>query len=117
MSLPICLTVDGSQEPQACATVLWDNAFAEIHRTPFHVIDHVTWSRLAQVLQTKFKHETGGELTPENLNYLCRFYIVILYNYVQIKFQLDFLSRRACVPKPHQLQSRRTALHVVPMFH
>ena len=41
-SLPVVVIVHGNQEPQALATVTWDNAFAEWGRRPFNVPDKVT---------------------------------------------------------------------------
>lgn len=71
MSLPVVVIVHGNQEPQSWATITWDNAFSEISRTPFQVVDRVAWSRMAQMLNTKFICQTGRGLTHENLYYLC----------------------------------------------
>ena len=35
LSLPVVVIVHGNQEPQALATITWDNAFAEWGRPPF----------------------------------------------------------------------------------
>lgn len=72
MSLPVVVIVHGNQEPQSWATITWDNAFSEISRTPFSVVDRVPWSRMAQMLNTKFICQTGRGLTNENLYYLCK---------------------------------------------
>merc|ERR1712018_1091803 len=45
LSLPVVVIVHGNQEPQALATVVWDNAFAEWNRRPFHVPDKVKWGQ------------------------------------------------------------------------
>lgn len=71
MSLPVVVIVHGNQEPQSWATITWDNAFSEICRTPFHVMDRVAWPRMADALNTKFMSQTGRGLTDENLYYLC----------------------------------------------
>ena len=41
LSLPVVVIVHGNQEPQALATITWDNAFAEWGRRPFVVPDKV----------------------------------------------------------------------------
>ena len=46
LSLPVVVIVHGNQEPQALATVTWDNAFAEWGRRPFVVPDKVTWGQV-----------------------------------------------------------------------
>ena len=48
-SLPVVVIVHGNQEPQALATVTWDNAFAEWGRRPFHVPDKVTWGQVQYI--------------------------------------------------------------------
>jgi signal transducer and activator of transcription 5B len=48
LSLPVVVIVHGNQEPQALATVTWDNAFAEWGRRPFVVPDKVTWGRVSR---------------------------------------------------------------------
>lgn len=37
LSLPVVVTSHGSQDPTAEATIMWDNAFGELRRTPFQV--------------------------------------------------------------------------------
>lgn len=71
LSLPVVVIVHGNQEPQSWATITWDNAFAEINRTPFVVPDKVPWNRLAEALNMKFRSSTGRNLTAENLHFLC----------------------------------------------
>ena len=46
LSTPVVVIVHGNQEPQALATVTWDNAFAESMRRPFVVTDKVTWGQV-----------------------------------------------------------------------
>ena len=47
LSTPVVVIVHGNQEPQALATVTWDNAFAESMRSPFVVTDKVTWGQVS----------------------------------------------------------------------
>lgn len=72
MSLPVVVIVHGNQEPQSWATITWDNAFSDISRQPFIVVDRVNWARMATALNTKFTNQTGRGLTNENLFYLCK---------------------------------------------
>ena len=55
LSLPVVVIVHGNQEPQALATVTWDNAFAEWGRRPFVVPDKVTWGRVSRYFLRYFK--------------------------------------------------------------
>lgn len=88
MSLPVVVIVHGNQEPQSWATITWDNAFSEVSRIPFAVVDRVPWSRMANALNMKFTCQTGRGLTNDNLHYLCKrcsnyaFYL----NLIQISF-------------------------------
>merc|ERR1711971_352081 len=70
LSLPVVVIVHGNQEPQALATVTWDNAFAEWGRRPFVVPDKVTWGRVGEALNMKWKSACGAPLTDQNLHYL-----------------------------------------------
>lgn len=72
MSLPVVVIVHGNQEPQSWATITWDNAFSEISRVPFNVVDKVNWSHMVSALNMKFTCQTGRGLTNENLYYLCK---------------------------------------------
>lgn len=72
MSLPVVVIVHGNQEPQSWATITWDNAFSEVSRIPFQVVDRVPWSRMATALNMKFLAQTGRALTNDNLFYLCK---------------------------------------------
>jgi signal transducer and activator of transcription 5B len=74
LSLPVVVIVHGNQEPQSWATITWDNAFAEINRTPFIVPENVPWNRLAEALNMKFASSTGRALTQDNLHFLCEKY-------------------------------------------
>ncbi|XP_075927610.1 signal transducer and activator of transcription 5A-like [Petromyzon marinus] len=60
LSLPVVVIVHGSQENNATATVLWDNAFSEPRRLPFQVPEAVPWSRLMAVLDSKFRSEVDS---------------------------------------------------------
>ncbi len=70
LSLPIVVIVHGNQEPHSWATVTWDNAFAELGRSPFVVPYKVPWSQVAEMLSTKFREATGRCLTDANLSVL-----------------------------------------------
>nr|XP_021537416.1 signal transducer and activator of transcription 5B [Neomonachus schauinslandi] len=74
LSLPVVVIVHGSQDNNATATVLWDNAFAEPGRVPFAVPDKVLWSQLCEALNMKFKAEVQSTrgLTKENLVFLAQ---------------------------------------------
>jgi signal transducer and activator of transcription 5B len=54
-SLPVVVIVHGNQEPQALATVTWDNAFAEWGRRPFNVPDKVTWGQVKPKIFDNFQ--------------------------------------------------------------
>jgi len=72
LSLPVVVIVHGNQEPQALATITWDNAFAEWGRRPFVVPDKVSWAKMAAALNMKWTAACGTtrNLTEENLYYL-----------------------------------------------
>ncbi|NXI02723.1 STA5A protein, partial [Pachycephala philippinensis] len=74
LSLPVVVIVHGSQDNNATATVLWDNAFAEPGRVPFAVPDKVQWPQLCEALNMKFKAEVQSSrgLTKENLVFLAQ---------------------------------------------
>uniref|UniRef100_A0A8C8VF26 Signal transducer and activator of transcription n=1 Tax=Pelusios castaneus TaxID=367368 RepID=A0A8C8VF26_9SAUR len=74
LSLPVVVIVHGSQDNNATATVLWDNAFAEPGRVPFTVPDKVLWPQLCEALNMKFKAEVQSSrgLTKENLLFLAQ---------------------------------------------
>ena len=67
LSLPVVVTVHGNQEPQALATITWDNAFAQWGRLPFLVPDKVSWTRLAETLNMRWSALCGRGLTRDNL--------------------------------------------------
>ncbi|XP_078482928.1 STAT-b protein isoform X2 [Ciona intestinalis] len=72
LSLPVVVIVHGNQEANAAASILWDNAFAEQGRVPFHIPDKVPWCKLIDTLDYKWKHEchTSRGLTPQAKQYL-----------------------------------------------
>ncbi|XP_061872767.1 signal transducer and activator of transcription 5B-like isoform X1 [Colius striatus] len=74
LSLPVVVIVHGSQDNNATATVLWDNAFSEPGRVPFAVPDKVQWPQLCEALNVKFKAEVQSNrgLTKENLVFLAQ---------------------------------------------
>lgn len=71
ISLPVVVISNNKQLVDALATVVWDNAFSELHRVPFEEPERVKWSQLAEVLSKKFEFSTGRGLTCENLHFLC----------------------------------------------
>lgn len=78
--MPVVVIVNVSQEPLSWATIVWDNAFSEINRIPFAVVDEVPWSKMAETLNMKFHSLTGRGLTEENLSFLCKWYRLHLRN-------------------------------------
>ena len=72
LSLPVVVIVHGNQEPQALATITWDNAFAEWGRAPFRVPEKVSWARMASALNMKWTSQCGTtrNLTEDNIYYL-----------------------------------------------
>ncbi|XP_055520442.1 signal transducer and activator of transcription 5B-like isoform X1 [Leucoraja erinacea] len=72
LSLPIVVIVHGSQDNNATATILWDNAFSEIERLPFHVPDRVSWSQMCETLNMKFMAEV------QSTRGLCKEHFVFL---------------------------------------
>jgi len=72
LSLPVVVIVHGNQEPQALATITWDNAFAEWGRPPFRVPEKVEWFKMATALNMKWTSACGTSrsLTNDNLYYL-----------------------------------------------
>uniref|UniRef100_A0A7N8XRP7 Signal transducer and activator of transcription n=1 Tax=Mastacembelus armatus TaxID=205130 RepID=A0A7N8XRP7_9TELE len=74
LSLPVVVIVHGSQDNNATATVLWDNAFAEPGRVPFLVPDKVLWPQLCDAINLKYKAEVQSNrgLSEENLVFLAQ---------------------------------------------
>jgi len=72
LSLPVVVIVHGNQEPQALATITWDNAFAEWGRRPFVVPDKVSWLQMAEALNMKWTSAVGSNrgLTQDNFYFL-----------------------------------------------
>lgn len=70
LSLPVVIIVSPSQETQALATIFWDNSFGLIDRTPFDVVDQVTWPQLAEALNQETTAYCGRGLTDQNLRFL-----------------------------------------------
>merc|ERR1719414_2198670 len=71
LSLPVVVIVHGNQEPQALATITWDNAFADWGRPPFRVPDKVSWHKMAMALNMKWTSacNTHRGLTEDNMFY------------------------------------------------
>ncbi|XP_051522719.1 signal transducer and activator of transcription 5B isoform X2 [Myxocyprinus asiaticus] len=74
LSLPVVVIVHGSQDNNATATVLWDNAFSEPGRVPFVVPDKVLWPQLCETLNMKYKCEVQSDrgLSEDNLVFLAQ---------------------------------------------
>lgn len=72
LSLPVVVTVHVTQQPQAEATIFWDNSFAEISREPFIVPESIAWSHLSESLHCFFHANCGRGLTQQQLDYLGR---------------------------------------------
>ncbi|KAM9342729.1 signal transducer and activator of transcription 6 isoform 2-T3 [Pholidichthys leucotaenia] len=74
ISLPVVVTVHGSQDNNALATIIWDCAFSEQDRVPFVVPDRVTWSSMFNTLNMKFTSEvrTKHNLDPYNQHFLAQ---------------------------------------------
>uniref|UniRef100_A0A7E4VN95 Signal transducer and activator of transcription n=1 Tax=Panagrellus redivivus TaxID=6233 RepID=A0A7E4VN95_PANRE len=73
LSLPLMVTVHGSQDCDAQGVILWQRAFAKVNRSQGgEDITAVPWSDLAQVLRHKFSLFTGAHrpLNESDLNYL-----------------------------------------------
>lgn len=70
MSLPIVVIVHAIQEPQAWATIFWDNSFAAANRAPFSAPDQVSWKQFSEALDHKFFSACERNLTPDNLHFL-----------------------------------------------
>ncbi|XP_021955820.1 signal transducer and activator of transcription 5B isoform X3 [Folsomia candida] len=65
-SHPLVATTHGVQEAHAWATIIWDNYFT-LNKLPFDVPDRVPWSKLAEMLNSKFKNATGVGLDGRQL--------------------------------------------------
>uniref|UniRef100_A0A8C1WB64 Signal transducer and activator of transcription n=1 Tax=Cyprinus carpio TaxID=7962 RepID=A0A8C1WB64_CYPCA len=74
LSLPVVVIVHGSQDNNATATVLWDNAFSETGRVPFVVPEKVLWPQLCEALNMKYKSEVQSDrgLSEDNLVFLAQ---------------------------------------------
>ncbi|ULT93174.1 hypothetical protein L5515_010141 [Caenorhabditis briggsae] len=73
LSLPIMVTVHGSQDCDAQVAILWHRAFASISRDPnVHDVTAVSWENLAIMLRNKFSLFTGARrpLSESDLAYL-----------------------------------------------
>ncbi|VDK71707.1 unnamed protein product [Onchocerca ochengi] len=73
LSLPIMVTVHGSQDCDAQGAILWQRAFSDVNRTTLSSeISSVPWKELAQVLRHKFAISTGAErvISDSDLSYM-----------------------------------------------
>ncbi|KAL3982794.1 Signal transducer and activator of transcription 1 [Acanthocheilonema viteae] len=73
LSLPIMVTVHGSQDCDAQGAILWQRAFSDVNRTTLsQEITSVSWKELAQVLRHKFAISTGAEraISDSDLSYM-----------------------------------------------
>ncbi|XP_062138989.1 signal transducer and transcription activator-like [Drosophila sulfurigaster albostrigata] len=69
-SLPVVVIGHSRQRPKSLATIIWDNAFADVMRIPFVVSDYATWLELSIALNMKFTACTQRPLTADNLAFL-----------------------------------------------
>ncbi|XP_034103397.1 signal transducer and transcription activator-like [Drosophila albomicans] len=69
-SLPVVVIGHSRQRPKSWATIIWDNAFADVIRIPFVVSDYGTWLELSTALNMKFTACTQRPLTADNLAFL-----------------------------------------------
>ncbi|CAD5219374.1 unnamed protein product [Bursaphelenchus okinawaensis] len=79
LSLPLMVTVHGSQDCDAQGVIMWQRAFSSVTRTSVNEdIAAVTWKDLSQVLRHKFNLFTGTRrpLNESDLNYLAEKLIV-----------------------------------------
>ncbi|KAI6206957.1 hypothetical protein M3Y94_00974400 [Aphelenchoides besseyi] len=73
LSLPLMVTVHGSQDCDAQGVILWQRAFSPVTRTSVNEdVAAVSWNDLSQVLRHKFTLFTGTHrpLNDSDLNYL-----------------------------------------------
>ncbi|CAJ0936864.1 unnamed protein product, partial [Mesorhabditis belari] len=73
MSLPLMVTVHGSQDCDAQGAILWQRAFSTVNRAQSGCdIQHVAWQELGEVIRYKFSLFTGARrpLSDSDLNYL-----------------------------------------------
>uniref|UniRef100_A0A915DDR3 Signal transducer and activator of transcription n=1 Tax=Ditylenchus dipsaci TaxID=166011 RepID=A0A915DDR3_9BILA len=80
LSLPLMVTVHGSQDCDAQGVILWQRAFSSVNRTNMGADDvaAVSWNDLSQVLRHKFSLFTGAHrpLNDSDLLYLAEKLIV-----------------------------------------
>ncbi|KAK0399041.1 hypothetical protein QR680_002880 [Steinernema hermaphroditum] len=79
LSLPLMVTVHGSQDCDAQGAILWQRAFSSVNRNNMtNDIAAVTWSDLSQVLKHKFTLFTGAHrpISDSDLAYLAEKLIV-----------------------------------------
>ncbi|EDO42973.1 predicted protein [Nematostella vectensis] len=69
-SFPCVVTVHGNQSPDAEATILWDNAFAEKGRVPFVVPDSMPWPEVANAINHRWMLSNERGLSDEQLAYI-----------------------------------------------
>lgn len=70
LSVPVIFNSNVSQECDSLATIMWDHQFSAMDRSPFHVPNSVPWPEMANLLNVKFKAETGRGLSEDNLRYI-----------------------------------------------
>lgn len=66
LSLPVVVIVHGNQEANAAASILWDNAFAEVGRIPFQIPDKIPWKNVMETLNFKLKKECQSHFNLNN---------------------------------------------------
>ncbi|XP_014667175.1 PREDICTED: signal transducer and activator of transcription 5A-like [Priapulus caudatus] len=80
MSLPVVVIVHGNQEPDASATIMWDNAFAPVDCKPFVAPEQVKWCQLTECIGqdflSKMLKDKGRDMTkPRGLSADDRLYL------------------------------------------
>ena len=70
LSVPVIINSNVSQECDSLATIMWDHQFSAMDMKPFKVPSSVPWPAMANLLNVKFKAETGRGLSEDNLRYI-----------------------------------------------
>ena len=73
LTLPLAVVVHGCHQGQlALATVTWDNAFTDITKRPLQIPEEVTWVRVAEMLDMKWRSHcrTSRGLSEDNIHFL-----------------------------------------------
>uniref|UniRef100_A0A158R3S0 Signal transducer and activator of transcription n=1 Tax=Syphacia muris TaxID=451379 RepID=A0A158R3S0_9BILA len=78
LSLPLMVTVHGSQDCDAQGSILWQRAFSNNRSAISSDIKAVSWSELANILRHKFTLYTGARrgISDSDLNYMAEKFMV-----------------------------------------